>query len=138
MPCVRCSNQILDSTDSAEHLILNAIGGRCTVRGVLCRDCNSRAGALWDSELARQLAGLALLFGVERQDEAVTPPQKVQTSGGQSYWLHADGSMRLAKAPYQKVARLGGGFEIQLSPRSMSEARKILKGIAKKISRGQL
>ena len=50
MNCALC-NEILDeSLGSREHLILNAIGGRRKVRGVLCMRCNNTAGAEWDTD----------------------------------------------------------------------------------------
>jgi 5-methylcytosine-specific restriction endonuclease McrA len=38
--CVLCENTITAETESEEHLIPNALGGRKKVSGFLCRDCN--------------------------------------------------------------------------------------------------
>jgi hypothetical protein len=131
MNCALC-NEILDeSFDSREHLILNAIGGRRKVRGVLCIRCNNTSGAEWDSELADQLNPLALLFGIDRQEGRV-PARKFETAGESQLWLNPDGTMSPAAAPYQKIPKDGGGWQIQVTARTLADARKILKGVAAK------
>jgi len=131
MNCALC-NEILDeSLDSWEHLILNAIGGRRKVRGVLCIRCNNSSGAVWDSVLADQLNPLVLLFGIERQ-EGRAPAQKFETAGGDHFWLNPDGTMSPGAVPYRKTPKGGGGWQIQISARTLADARKILKGVAKK------
>jgi hypothetical protein len=131
MNCALC-NEILDeSLDSREHLILNAIGGRRKVRGVLCIRCNNTSGAEWDSELADQLNPLALLFGIERE-EGQALAQKFETATGSQFWLNPDGTMSPAAAPYRKTPKDGGGWQIQISARTLADARKILKGVAEK------
>jgi hypothetical protein len=131
MNCALCNDILDESLDSREHLILNAIGGRRKVSGVLCIRCNSTSGADWDSELADQLNPLALLFGVQRQDGQV-PAQKFETVGGDRFWKNPDGTMSPAAVPYRKIPKDGGGSEIQISARSVADARKILKGVAEK------
>jgi hypothetical protein len=129
--CALC-NEILDeSLDSWEHLILNAIGGRRKVRGVLCMRCNNTSGADWDSELADQLNPLALLFGIERQ-AGHAPAQKFETATGEHVWLNPDGTMSPAAVPYRKTPKDSGGWQIQISARTLADARKILKGVAEK------
>lgn len=110
-------------------------GGRRRIRGLLCVNCNSVAGARWDSELVKQLKPLALLFGVQRQDGEETPPAKFETTDGRELWLNADGSMNPAAKPFSRVPRGDSGPKIQITPRSIEDARKILKGIAAKYLR---
>ena len=52
--CALCEIAITAESDSDEHLIPNALGGRRKVSGFLCRDCNSRTGETWDAALAEQ------------------------------------------------------------------------------------
>jgi hypothetical protein len=131
MNCALCNEILNESLDSREHLILNAIGGRRKVRGVLCMRCNNTSGADWDSELADQLNPLALLFGIERQ-AGQAPAQKFETATGEHFWLNPDGTMSPAAVPYRKTPKDGGGWQIQISSRSLADARKILKGVAEK------
>ena len=51
--CALCGEPFADGDDSREHIIPNAIGGRKKIAGFLCRNCNSKTGKEWDSELAR-------------------------------------------------------------------------------------
>jgi hypothetical protein len=133
MPCLQCDKPLDDeSIASREHLILNALGGHKRIRGLLCVNCNNVAGARWDSELVKQLKPLALLFDVQRQDGEETPPAKFETTDGREFWLNADGSMNRAAKPFSKVPKGDGGWQIRLTPRSMEDAKKILKGIAAK------
>ena len=37
-----------DLTETKEHIIPESIGGKSTVRGFICRDCNSKTGHKWD------------------------------------------------------------------------------------------
>lgn len=48
--CILCSTRLTGETDSGEHIIPDAIGGRKAVRGFICKDCNSRTGTDWDAE----------------------------------------------------------------------------------------
>ena len=62
--CVICDDIISTENDSEEHVLTEAIGGRLTVKGFICRRCNNRAGHTWDAQLASQLHPLSLIFGV--------------------------------------------------------------------------
>ena len=42
--CALCEAPSGNGNDSREHILPNAIGGRKTVRGFLCRVCNTMAG----------------------------------------------------------------------------------------------
>ena len=55
--CWLCKCPINEGNTTKEHIIPNAIGGRRTVKGVLCRTCNSTTGERWDAELVKQLKG---------------------------------------------------------------------------------
>ena len=52
--CVICGEPISNRNDSKEHIILNALGGRRSIRGFMCQDCNSRTGTEWDAPFVRQ------------------------------------------------------------------------------------
>lgn len=64
--------------------------------------------------------------------ESGTPPSHcVQTIGGQGLLLHADGTMTPDK-PAVKEVTTRSGRQISVTARTMTEARKILKGIQRK------
>jgi hypothetical protein len=131
MPCALCKKDIDESSDSREHIIPNALGGRSVVRGFICRDCNSGAGCNWDSKLEAQLRSLALLFGVKRQDRKDTKPIVVQTVSGAKYWLNSDGTMNPAGSPYREVQK-SEGRQIQISARSTADAKRKLAEVCAK------
>lgn len=53
--------------DSGEHVIPNALGGRCRVRGFICDPCNKRTGSDWEGPLTKALERFSVLVGVPRR-----------------------------------------------------------------------
>ncbi|MDD2049697.1 HNH endonuclease [Pseudomonas putida] len=131
MECVLCDSPLSDANDSEEHIVINAIGGRYKVSGVLCVKCNNGAGQAWDSALAKDLQSLGLLIGVKRE-RGVLPSLAVENLDGDQLVLHADGSMSPARASFSQTPEGSGAMKIELVARSPEEARKILKGVKRK------
>jgi len=128
--CALCDAPIDAENDSKEHLISNAIGGRWKVPGVLCIACNSKAGDSWDGALAKQLNPLSLLFGIVRE-RGEPPSQDFNTVGGQALRLHANGTAQPSRPTYQERPTEEGAH-IHLVARDLSEAKRMLKGVARK------
>ncbi|MCW4153254.1 HNH endonuclease [Halomonas sp. 18H] len=128
--CLLCEELISTEIDSREHLIPNSIGGRKKVSGFLCVDCNSKSGDSWESALARQMNPLSLFFRINRE-RGDAPSQKFQTTSGDEWVLNADGSLDLPRA-FFKEQKSETGVEIKISARNLAEAKKMLKGVAKK------
>jgi len=128
--CLLCEEFISTEIDSREHLIPNSIGGRKKVSGFLCVACNSKSGDSWDSALAHQMNPLSLFFRISRE-RGDAPSQKFQTTSGREWVLNADGSLDLPK-PIFKEQKNDAGVEIKISARNMAEAKKMLKGVARK------
>ena len=129
--CVLCEIPLHAGNDSEEHVIINAIGGRYKVTGVLCVRCNNGAGQTWDCALAKDLQSLGLLIGVKRE-RGELPSLVVKNLEGDQLLLHADGSMSPASVKFIEIQELSGFTKIELIARSLKEARKILKGVKKK------
>lgn len=64
--CYICGDVLNRRNSSQEHILINACGGRLKSFRLLCKDCNERTGADFDSELARQISPLAERFGIKR------------------------------------------------------------------------
>lgn len=128
--CLLCEEVISTEIDSHEHLIPNSIGGRKKVLGFLCVACNSKSGDNWDSALARQMNPLSLFFRINRE-RGSAPSQKFQTSSGNEWVLNADGSLDLPRPIYNEQMS-DKGVKIHISARIMPEAKKMLKGVARK------
>lgn len=131
MPCALCDCVLDSTTDSEEHIIPNALGGRFKLRGVICSKCNSAAGAKWDSELVRQLNPLALIFGIQRQRGSVKS-QVFATSSGDRIELHPDSSMTPADPVVHQAKNPDGSRTIHVTARTVEEARQIVKGLKRK------
>ena len=128
--CAICGELITAENDSREHIIASAIGGRLKVRGILCAQCNNDTGKSWDAALAEQLNPLCLLFGITR-DRGVTPPQTFATISGKRRRLHADGTSTPANPSYREESS-PEGIRINMTARTVPEARKMLAGVKRK------
>jgi len=129
--CALCGALLTKQADSKEHIIPNAIGGRKTVKGFICKTCNSEKGASWDTELAKQLAHLSLFFNISRQRGNVQP-QVYQTISGEEILLRPDNSMTLARPEYSETILDTGEVKLSFKARTNEEARKILTGVKRK------
>ncbi len=128
--CIFCDILLSKDNDSKEHLILNSIGGRKKISGVLCIPCNSQTGSRWDSALAKQLNPLSLLLKINRE-QGVAPSQIFQTVDGKKVRLHYDGSMSLTK-PEVKEVKVGENIEMRIEARSLREAKQMAAGQKRK------
>jgi hypothetical protein len=128
--CALCSTSLSAKYRTKEHIIPNAIGGRKKTTGFICNACNNSLGERWDSELARQLNWFSLAVGISRE-RGEPPKQIVETVSGDRYWLLSDGSFTPEKSSYSEV-KLGDATTINLTAKTVAEAKQRLKGIARK------
>lgn len=128
--CVICATPITPQNDSIEHVIPQAIGGRWTVKGFICRRCNSRAGKCWDSVLTKQFEWLSSILGV-RRERGSAPPVPVSTVGGTPLHLRADGGYQ-PRRPEVKEISDGATFNVSISGRSLREIRQQAHALEKK------
>ncbi|MEC5399611.1 HNH endonuclease [Uliginosibacterium sp. H1] len=129
--CALCQCVLSGKNRTKEHIIPNSIGGRKKTTGFICRTCNSKHGASWDAELARQLNWFSLALGISRESGTPPPRQLVQTVEGEKYWLLADGSFQPEKPSYVEEES-AGTIRISLTANSLSEATSRLRGVARK------
>ena len=113
-----------------EHIIPNAIGGRKKTTGFICEVCNNTFGETWDAELVKQLNWFSLALGISRE-RGEAPRQIVQTVAGERFWLLADGTFTPEKSSHS-VTDVGTGVQIQMTAQTLDEARKRIKGVARK------
>ena len=125
-----CGTALTGHNSTSEHILLNAIGGRKKVSGFICTSCNSRTGAAWDAELARQLNPLSLLLGISRQRGEV-PTQTFSTVSGEQFLLHPNGKRTVAKPSYE-VTSDGENTKIYIRARTMRELRTLVAGMRRK------
>lgn len=128
--CALCPDPLSAKNKTKEHIIPNAIGGRKKTTGFICNDCNNKLGEDWDADLAKQLNWFCLAVGINRE-RGESPKQIVQTIEGDKYWLLNDGSFTPEKSSYSEED-LGGKIKINLTAKTIEEAKLRLKGIARK------
>ena len=54
--CYICDEELTDTNNSDEHIILNSIGGHLHSKQLLCKRCNSKLGDTADAKLAEDLS----------------------------------------------------------------------------------
>ena len=128
--CALCNVEISENNDSKEHIIPNAIGGKKKVKGFICDLCNIKSGDAWETELAKQLNSLCLLFNIKR-DRGAVPSQKFRTTGGKHLILNKDGTFDQVTPGYKEVVN-DTGVRIDISDRSYSKLKKRLRGVKRK------
>jgi hypothetical protein len=129
--CVLCEKIIVVETDSEEHLISNALGGRRKVAGFLCRQCNSKTGDSWDAKLAAQMLPLCLLMDISRERDE-PPSLKVETTAGERLTIGPNGSLSLSAPEFVAKPLSSGRTQYQIKARTMAEAGRMLRGLKRK------
>lgn len=129
--CVLCDVEITRSNDSNEHIIPQAIGGRRTISGFICAECNNITGSSWEKKLAEQLSDLCLITGIKRQRRKV-PGKVVQTESKRKLFYDAVGSMTLDKNKVEIRRSDGNQEHVHIRARNMDEAEKLLENVRKK------
>ena len=130
LTCPLCDDPFALRGDSNEHIIPNSIGGRRTIRGFICKDCNSRTGESWDAEIWRQFSHVAMMHGVAR-DRGEPPSIQIQTIDGNRYLLLPDGSMTI-EHPRFSSEEGENGTNVSISARDEREAKRMAKQVASK------
>lgn len=129
--CALCEATITAETDSEEHLIPNALGGRRKVSGFICRDCNSAGGESWDAELAEQLLPLCLLLDISRE-RGDPPTLKVVTSAGERLTIRPNGTLARSAPVFTRTPSPSGKTHYHVEARTMHEAQQILMDLKRK------
>lgn len=128
--CALCPSILTLENKTKEHIIPNAIGGRKKTTSFICEPCNTKFGETWDAELAKQLNWLSLAVGISRE-RGEAPRQVVETISGDRFWLLSDGTFTPEKSSYAKQD-IGTGIQISMTAQTIDEAKKRLKGVARK------
>lgn len=116
--------------NSREHIIPNSIGGQKEVPGIICKDCNDRTGAEWDSALAEQLSLVAVLANVKR-DRKQQPSFEALTLSGKPIRIHADGHLSLPRTALMETVK-DGRVKVTGNAPTMRDAVRLFKGLKRK------
>jgi hypothetical protein len=115
---------------SREHIIPNSIGGQKKVLGIVCKDCNDRTGAEWDSVLAEQLGLVTVLANVKRE-RGEQPSFEARTQSGRPIRIHADGHLSLPRAAPKETIE-DGHVKVTGTLPTIRDAVRLFEGLKRK------
>ena len=130
LTCLLCGDEIVKENNSNEHIIPNAIGGRKTVKGFICKKCNNFYGNKWDADLCRQFDFFCVQLQVKRQ-RGNHPGMLVSTIDGENLIIRHDGSFVKDKPVFKEQVG-DGNVKFHIEARNETEIKKILKGVCRK------
>ena len=134
--CALCDTPLDDASNSKEHVILNAIGGRKSVHNFICKQCNDKTGAEWDAKLAIQLQPLCTMLDIRRH-RGENRPTPVETVRGEKYLLRPDGSLTIPKVVVSKT-EIGNMIRVKIQAESKGRLKKELRKLKRKYPRPEI
>lgn len=123
--CYVCEDELSKENETAEHIILNAIGGRLKSKKLICNKCNSEFGSQIDDVLAKQLSNFCTLLNIKRDRGN---PQNIKGNyRNTEVFIEPGGKIHRAKP---KIEIDNNKYHIVTS--DISSARTIMKGLKRK------
>jgi len=114
-------------TDTEEHILLNALGGRRACRGIINVTTNSRFGNEIDNALADTLRPVRVLLALRDGDNKLPPPiKRVPGYDGVLYNLAPEGVPSLSTPRVEISYPEPGRLQIQGAVRSLTDLRRYL------------
>jgi hypothetical protein len=130
--CYRCDNKLTQENFSNEHILLNAIGGRLKSKALLCRECNSHYGALFDNEMASQLNFFANYLNIKREKGVPQDLKGVYSISGESAILRSDGSHAFMTPKITEKKINEKEIDINIRAKNIKESQNIIEGLKRK------
>ena len=129
MKCWLCDRELTKECDSKEHIVPKALGGRKTVTGFICNDCNTHKGRTWDAAVTKQLEFFAVLLNIKR--EGRVPHMDVKTVKGRRLFLQP-GNKPVAAPTRPKEVRVGGNIRVSMQGHNRRNVAKGIEGMMRK------
>lgn len=131
MNCYCCKKAITKENSSEEHILLNSIGGKLKSYELLCKDCNSKFGDTFDSELSKQMLFLSSFLNIDR-DRGNHPILKgAKTQSGEEIYLLSGGKPYFSK-PIVETTTRENEIVLNIRARNEQELKQIAKGLKRK------
>ncbi|MGQ1622859.1 HNH endonuclease (plasmid) [Acinetobacter baumannii] len=127
--CALCNIPIIETNQTEEHVIPQAIGGRLKIKNFICRPCNSKFGHSWDCVLADQLAFFSTSLNIKREKKL--PNYLVKTLEGKEYLKQPNGDFLLVRPTDEIEKNLDGSLNIKIEAPNLKIAKDILKKVSK-------
>ncbi len=128
--CLLCNQKFTEENNSSEHIIPNAIGGRKTVKGFICRKCNNVYGNQWDADLCKQFNFFCLKLQIKRH-RGTPSSMEVATVDGRQLMMNFDGSFHYINPVFEEE-RNEDKYQIRIQARTVDEAKRMMKGVKRK------
>ncbi len=132
--CILCRDK-LTGNEPPEHPLLDALGGRLKVDGVLCRHCNNeRLGGGPDRELAESARHIRMLMGFRSGKRKPPPPVRGIDVNGQRIKLDAGGIPSLdGHPPFTVTEGEQGQVSIEVLLRNQDDLERVLPHLANRL-----
>jgi hypothetical protein len=132
--CILCLEQIPKKT-KPEHVLLNALGGRMTVRNVICPGCNHGMGIGPDDDLANTTELLRNICHLKAGDGDEAPEIRGLQTEGQRFDLVAGMKPRPRAPKPLDLKFTEEEIQVSIDAYSDAEAEKLLTGAATAIAK---
>jgi hypothetical protein len=130
--CIFCNNDLTNDT-KAEHILLNALGGRKTTNTVDCSPCNNKFGGTIDAEVGKQVEVLRNMLQLDSGRDRAPPILRKIQSGKDTINVLSDGTPELVAKPFTVRKREDGSFEVQITTKSVQEFARYIPHMAAQI-----
>ncbi|RCS23255.1 hypothetical protein DUT91_13170 [Phyllobacterium salinisoli] len=134
LTCILCKEAIGAET-KPEHILLNALGGRMTVRTVLCSTCNHRAGIGPDNNLAESVSFIRNVCGFAAGDGDSPPAILGLQTDGQRFDILPGMDVRMRPENPLQITVTDDLIDVEISVYSDAQAEKMAEGAAKSIAK---
>lgn len=130
--CYICDEELTDTNNSDEHIILNSIGGHLHSKQLLCKKCNSKLGDTADAKLAEDLSFYTDMLKVKK---VRNNPHKQIMLDDESHEVVVNeaGAKIELRRPYKNIDKEEGlnNIRIQITARNKKELMGILNSIVR-------
>lgn len=130
--CYICDEELTDTNNSDEHIILNSIGGHLHSKQLLCKKCNSKLGDTADAKLAEDLSFYTDMLKVKKVRN--NPHKQIMLDDeGHEVVVNEAGAKIELRRPYKNIDKEEGlnNIRIQITARNKKELMGILNSIVR-------
>lgn len=133
--CILCLRGISERT-KPEHILLNALGGRATVEGLVCSTCNETMGHGPDQDLADSVGMLRNIANLLKGDGGGPPTIHGMQSEGMTFDVRP--GMQVRPRPDDKKIRItkqDNEINIAITATSDAELHQLMENAARAIAK---
>jgi HNH endonuclease len=124
--CILCTSA-RNSFRKPEHILLNALGGKKTVHGIICDDCNNVTGSTIDRHLAHSVELIRANCGFKAGD-GDAPPKLRNLGGGAVKYDLVDGIPKFRpEQPMERELNDDGSCTISIQARDLPHLLQLVE-----------